>query len=380
MDEKQMQDLLHRIMRAAVREDASDIYIRSGIPPHLRVEGELVAIDMEPLTPEMTEVMAFKIMPAHIRDAFQNKPEANLVYHVPEIGRFRANVYLQRQSIAMVLRKVREDILDLDRLGVPMVAKQLAMHKRGLVLVCGPTGAGKSTTMAGMVKYRNENTTGHIVTIEDPIEYIHQDVRCIVSQREIGTDTMNFQDALESAVRQAPDVLLIGEMRDVESVRAAVYFAETGHLVLSSLHSNNAIQAIERVVGFFPSEVHEQIYSQMSLNTRAIMCQRLVPRKDGTGRVAAIEVLIINHRMQELMAKGQLTQIKRELDQFIPDGMQSFDHHLLELFKQDLITAEDAIRTSDNPNDMRLKLRTAPTYIKSSPREDAERYGAHTPG
>ncbi|HEY4001777.1 MAG TPA: PilT/PilU family type 4a pilus ATPase, partial [Candidatus Xenobia bacterium] len=307
----QYRDLLHRILRAAVREDASDVYIRSGIPPHLRVEGELVAIDMEPLTETITETMAYEIMPPHMRDQFQNKPEANLVYYIPEIGRFRANIYLQRQSIAMVLRKVREDILDLDALRIPPVAKQLAMLKRGLVIVCGPTGSGKSTTLAGMVKYRNENTTGHIITIEDPVEYLHGDIRCIISQREVGSDTLSFADALESAVRQAPDVLLVGEMRDVESVRAAVYFAETGHLVLTTLHSNNVIQAIERILGFFPSEIHEQIIGQLSLNTRAVICQRLVPRKDGVGRIAVIEIMIVNARMQELLAKSQLTVIKR---------------------------------------------------------------------
>lgn len=371
----QYRDLLHRILRAAVREDASDIYIRAGIPPHLRVEGELVAIDMDPLTDSVTETMAYEIMPPHMRDAFQNKPEANLVYHIPEIGRFRANIYLQRQSIAMVLRKVREDILDLEMLRIPPVTKQLAMLKRGLVICCGPTGSGKSTTLASMIRYRNENTTGHIVTIEDPIEYIHTDIRCIISQREVGSDTLNFADALESAVRQAPDVLLVGEMRDIESVRAAVYFAETGHLVLSTLHSNNAVQAIERIMGFFPSEIHEQVLGQLALNTRAIVCQRLVPRKDGVGRVVAIEIMIVNARMQELLAKGQLTQIKRELDQFLPDGMQSFDHSLLELVKSDLITQEDAIRTSDNPNDMRLKLRTNPVY-RNQPSQEPAGYGA----
>jgi len=377
MEVKDLLDILNQVLLAAAREDASDVYIRSGLPPCLRIGGALAFVDMDPLGPDVTELMCQQIMKPSIRESFQHKPDGNLVYEVPGIGRFRVNVYLQRGAYAMVMRKVRDEILDFDALKVPEVAKKLALLKRGLVLVTGPTGSGKSTTLAAMVKYRNENTSGHIVTIEDPIEYLHTDINCIISQREVGSDTMSFQDALESALRQAPDVLLIGEMRDKESVKAAVYFAETGHLVLSTLHSNNAVQTVERVVQFFPTEIHEQIYQQLSLNLRAVVSQRLVPRKDTGGRVAAIEVMMVNARVQELLAKGELTQLKRELDMFIPEGMQSFDTSLLNLFREGFISSEDAMRHSDNPNDMRLKLKTLPTYIKSSPRDDP-RY-ANTP-
>lgn len=380
MEAPDLLDILHQVLMAAVREDASDVYVRSGMAPCLRIEGGLAYVDMEPLSEEMSEAICYLVMkPAH-RESFERRPEANLVYYVPEIGRFRCNVYRQRGALAMVMRKVREDILDFQALRIPDVAKELSLTKRGLVLVTGPTGSGKSTTLAAMVKYHNENMSGHIVTIEDPIEYLHTDIGCIVSQREVGSDTLSFPDALESALRQAPDVLLIGEMRDQDSVKAAVYFAETGHLVLSTLHSNNTTQTVERIVQFFPTEVHDQIYAQLSLNLRAVMSQRLIPRKDGEGRVAAVEVMRVNARVQELLHKAELTQLKRELDLFAPEGMQSFDASLLKLYRDGLISAEDAVRFSDNANDMRLKLKTMPVYIKSSPRDDPRYQSTPHPG
>jgi twitching motility protein PilU len=380
MEARDLVDILNQVLMAAVREDASDVYIRAGLPPCLRVQGGLAFVDMDPMSAEMTELICQMIMKPSHRETFDSRPEANMVYEVPGIGRFRCNVYLQRGTYAMVMRKVRDEILDFEALRIPDIAKKLSLLKRGLVIVTGPTGSGKSTTLAAMVKYRNENTAGHIVTIEDPIEYLHSDIGCIVSQREVGSDTMTFQDALESALRQAPDVLLIGEMRDVQSVKAAVYFAETGHLVLSTLHSNNAVQTVERIVQFFPTEIHDQVYSQLSLNLRAVISQRLVPRKDGEGRVAAVEIMIVNVRVQELLAKGELSQLKRELDMFIPEGMQSFDTSLLSLFRDGLISAEDAVRFSDNTNDMRLKLKTMPVYIKSSGREDPRYQNTPHPG
>lgn len=266
----------------------------------------------------------------------------------------------------MVLRRVQENILSFEDLGLPEVLKNLAMQKRGLVLVTGPTGSGKSTTLASMIKYRKEHAPGHIITIEDPVEYVHYDEEaCIVSQREVGTDTASFTQALESALRQAPDVLLVGEMRDPESVKSAVYFAETGHLVLSTLHANNASQTVERVLQFFPEEMQSPVLQQLSLNIRGIVAQRLVPSLDGH-RVPAVEVMVGNARMAELLRDGQLRQMKRELDSFHPEGMQSFDLSLLELFKAGRISAEDAMRYSDNANDMRLKLKQLPTTITGS--------------
>lgn len=352
--------LLDQVLTVMVREQASDVYIKAGKAPILRIEGQLAPVECAALTGAMTEHLAYTIMPAHQREKFDSGiDDANFIYNLDRVGRFRTNAYRARGSICMVLRRVSEDILEFEQLGLPVVLGELAMKKRGLVLLTGPTGSGKSTSLASMIKYRKEKAMGHILTIEDPIEYLHTDTEtCIVSQREIGHDTKNFMEALESAVRQAPDVLLIGEMRDVESVKASVYFAETGHLVLSTLHANNAIQTVERVLQFFPEDMHQGILAQLSLNVRGIVAQRLIRGHDGK-RVAACEVLIGNARMAELMRAGSLTQIKRELDQFLPEGMQSFDTSLLELYRAGKISVDEAIRNSDNANDMRLKIKSA---------------------
>jgi len=373
MEVENLRQLLDQVLAASVHEKASDIYIKANSVPFLRIQGNMYPVECDPLIPQMTEHLAFSIMPVHLRERFEaDHPEANFVYPLAGVGRFRVNAYRQKDTVAMVLRRVEDEILKFDQLGLPDVLKTLAMQKRGLVLMTGPTGSGKSTTLASMIRYRKENAPGHIVTIEDPIEYLHEDeANCIVSQREVGTDTMCFKDALESALRQAPDVLLIGEMRDVASVEAAVYFAETGHLVLSTLHANNAVQTIERVLQFFPDEMHNPVLQQLSMNIRGIVAQRLIPSVDGK-RVAAVEVMLGNARMTELLREGALTTIKRELDSFQPEGMQSFDHSLLELYKEGRITAEDAMRNSDNANDMRLKMRHLRVKITG---QGDDRYG-----
>ncbi|MFH0801104.1 MAG: PilT/PilU family type 4a pilus ATPase [bacterium] len=367
-------DLLNKILGLMESEGASDCYLKAECKPMLRIEGDLVPVDIAVMTPAVTENIAFSIMPPYLREHFDRKPEANFMYQIPGgKGRFRVNAYKERGALAMVFRRIRDDIRNFEELGLPSVLAKLAMDNRGLVLITGPTGSGKSTTLASIIDYRNKKAPGHIVTIEDPIEFLHYDHRSIVSQREVGSDTACFQDALESALRQAPDVLLVGEMRDMESVKAAVFFAETGHLVFSTLHSSNAYQTVERVMQFFPSTMHEQVLHQLAMNLKAVVSQRLVPRADGTGQVAAVEIMIVNARMQELVKHGEFTQIMRELDEFIPEGMQSFDHALLQYYREGIISAEDAMKTSDNPNDMRLKIKTLPDYIKSSGRED-DRY------
>lgn len=373
MEEQTIPNLLDKVLRLMRREKASDVYFRVGSPPILRIEGELTPVQTKMFSPEMMEQLAYTLMTQEEREGFKHRPECNLIYYKEDLGRFRTNIYKQRGTIAIVMREVRDDVLDFEKLRLPKILESLAMARRGLVLVTGPTGSGKSTTLAAMIRYRNENSGGHILTIEDPIEFLHTDIMSIISQREVGTDTLSFNDALESAVREAPDVLLIGEMRDVESVKAAVSFAETGHLVLSTLHSNNSVQTVERILQFFPTEIHDQIFKQLALNLRAVVAQRLISRKEGKGRVVAVEVMIVNARVSELLANGQLSQIKRELDVFHPEGMQSFDYALIELYKAGEISAEECIRNSDNPNDMKLKLKTLPVYIRSSGRED-ERY------
>jgi twitching motility protein PilU len=359
-----LRGLLDQVLTVMVREQASDVYIKTGKPPVLRIEGQLAPVECAALTGAMTEHLAYTIMPNHQRERFESGiDDANFIYSLDRVGRFRVNAYRQRGSIALVMRRVQEDILEFEQLGLPVVLGELAMKKRGLVLLTGPTGSGKSTTLASMIRYRKEKAMGHILTIEDPIEYLHSDTEtCIVSQREIGHDTKSFREALESAVRQAPDVLLIGEMRDVESVKAGVYFAETGHLVLSTLHANNAIQTVERVLQFFPEDMHQGVLAQLALNVRGIVAQRLIRGHDGK-RVAACEVLIGNARMAELVRAGSLVQIKREIDQFLPEGMQSFDTSLMELFRAGKISADEAMRNSDNANDMRLKLKSLPVNL-----------------
>lgn len=360
MEFENLRALLDKVLALSYQQKASDVYIKAELPPYLRISGTMYPVKCEPLTPQMTEYLAFAIMPAHLREKFENGyPEANFVYPLKHIGRFRVNAYRQKDSIAMVMRRVEEEVLDLEALGLPPVLNKIVMERRGLVLVTGPTGSGKSTTLAAMIKYRKKNASGHIVTIEDPIEYMHEDERdCLISQREIGSDTMCYRDALESALRQAPDVLLIGEMRDVASVESAVYFAETGHLVLSTLHANNAVQTIERMLQFFPDDMHSPMLQQLSLNIKAVIAERLIPAVGG-GRVPALEIMINNARIQECLRENALVTIKRELDSFHSDGMQSFDYHLLELFKKGRISAEDALRNSDNMNDLKLKMRHA---------------------
>lgn len=365
-------EVLNKILKLMVKENASDLYLKADNLPQLKIQSELVPVEVEKFTPAMTEVLSNNIMPAHIREDFKTRPEANFMYNLEGLARFRVNVYRQKGSIAIVMRKIEEVIPDFKRLNLPPILAELSLERRGLILVTGPTGSGKSSTLAAMIGYRNQNSSGHIITLEDPIEFMHKDNNCLVSQREIGLDTMSFSDGLSNALRQAPDVLLIGEMRDLASVESAVFFSETGHLVLSTLHSVNATQTVERILQFFPSGIHDQTCVQLSLTLKAIISQRLINLKDGSGKIPAIEIMVMNARMRDLISKSEFSQVKRELDSFHPDGMQSFDHALLELYKKDLISKEEAIGNSDNPGDMRLKIKTLPDYIKAKPGE--ERY------
>lgn len=364
-----IQGLLDQVLTVMVREQASDVYLKAGKSPLLRIDGQLAPVECAALTAAMTEHLALSIMPVHQREKFEGtRKDANFIYNLDRVGRFRVNAYRQRGAISMVMRRVQDEILEFDQLGLPGVLADLALKKRGLILLTGQTGSGKSTTLASMIRYRKEKAAGHILTIEDPIEYLHSDTEtCIVSQREIGDDTDSFQEALESAVRQAPDVLLIGEMRDPESVKAGVYFAETGHLVLSTLHANNAVQTIERLLQFFPEDLHQGLLAQLSLNVRAIVAQRLVRGVEGK-RLAATEVLIGNARMAELIRSSSLVQLKRDLDAFHPEGMHSFDHCLLNLVLEGRISPDEGLRNSDNPNDLRIKIRAAASSLPTDVR------------
>lgn len=349
---------LNMMLGIMVRENASDIYLRSEHKPYLRIDGEIVLLDIPPLSTEDMQTLTRAMLRQNELEAFVKKLESNIMYVAPEHGRFRVNIYVQKGSIAMVMRKIREDISDFETLGLPKKLEQLSLIRAGMILVTGPTGSGKSTTLASMVKYRNTKSVGHIVTIEDPIEFIHEDINCIISQREVGIDTRSFSSALESALRQAPDVLLIGEMRDIESVKAAMYFAETGHLVLGTLHANNASQTIERLLQFFPSEIHSQTLQGLSINLKAVLSQRLLRQKTSDARVPAYELMIVNARIKDLIASEKVAQIGRELDLFHTDGMISFDKCLIDMVKKGQISLETALMASDNPNDLKLKIKS----------------------
>lgn len=339
--------------------DASDLYLKTGRPPMLRVDGDVVSAGEHPLSDETIQALADQMMNYRHREEFATRQRADIAYQSPVLGRFRVNVYMQRGSPAVVIRRVKSQIPTFDELRLPPVVAPLGLAPRGMVLVVGQTGAGKSTTLAAMIHHRSRHQKGHIVTIEDPIEFLHEDDQSIVSQREIGTDVESYSLALRDALRQAPDVILIGEIRDEESATAAVHFAETGHLVLSTLHSTNASQTLERLFHFFPSSRHENIALQLSLNLNAIISQRLLPLKDGTGRVVAVEVMLSTPRVRELLRKADLAGIRSVMQSpaGLQEGMQTFDHAVFHLIKQGLVEAEVAMTAADSPNDVRMRLK-----------------------
>lgn len=346
-------DLLARMAEL----DASDLYVKVGSPPMYRVHDELRPSSGERVTVKGAAEFVDQLLSADQQAELQARQSVDLAHSVPGVGRFRVNVYRQRGSLAVVARRVRLEIPSFEELGLPGVLEDLVMRKRGLVLVTGPSGSGKSTTLAAMIDHRNRNAQGHVVTIEDPIEFLHADKKSIVSQREVITDTPTFHDALRGAVRQAPDVVLIGEMRDQESADAALYFAETGHLVLSTLHSMNAAQTLERMLAFFPPEHTQEILHRLSITLEGIISQRLIQRSDRGGRVAALEVLAATPRVRELVKRGDIGSIRQAIQAGIQEGMQTFDQALHNLYRRELISYDDALANADSPNDLRLRIR-----------------------
>jgi twitching motility protein PilU len=336
--------------------DASDIYITAGLPAMFRVQGQTTPYDEPVLTPEDTERIAVSTMNEKQKRQFSEELEMNLALYYPEIGRFRVNIFRQRGYVGLVIRQIKTEIKTIDEMGLPQIFKDIVMSKRGLVLVVGGTGSGKSTTLASMIDYRNANQRGHIITIEDPVEYVHNHKLSVITQREVGFDTHSFYNALKNTLRQAPDVILIGEIRDTETMEDAITFAETGHLCLGTLHANNANQAIERIINFFPIERHIQIYMQLSLNLRSIISQRLIPTVDGR-RVAAIEILLDSPRVKDLILRGEIGLLKETMAASYNEGMQTFDQHIFELYKQGKIDYNNAIINADSPNDLRLKIK-----------------------
>lgn len=344
--------------KVMVEKDSSDLYLTVARPPMYRVDGKVQKGDGEPFKPPELEALAQSFMSQEQWDEFKEKREMNLALALPNVSRFRVNVYRQRGSIGMVIRKIKVDIPSLESLGLPPVLKTISMLKRGFILVVGGTGAGKSTTLASMIDVRNSIDEGHIITIEDPIEFVHRHKKSIVSQREVGLDTNSFEDALVNAMRQAPDVILIGEIRNSETMEAAITFADTGHLCFGTLHSTNANQSFERILNFFPPVRHSQILLQLSLNLRAIVSQRLVPGVSG-GRIAALEVLLDTPRIKDLIKKGEIDTLKEAMEQGIQEGCQSFDQALFLLYQGKRISLEEALANADSANNLRLKIKVA---------------------
>ena len=344
-------------LKIMVERDASDIYLTVESPPMYRINGVTQPVGDGKLTNEQLDTLANAVMRTDKqKKEFEETMEMNLALAYEDLGRFRVNIFRQRGNVGFVIRQIKVEIVPLDKLGLPPIIKDISLTKRGLVLVVGATGSGKSTTLAAMIDHRNSNEPGHIISVEDPIEFVHRHKKSIVSQREIGFDTHSYANALKNTLRQAPDVILIGEVRDTETMEAAITFAETGHLCLGTLHSNNANQAIERIMNFFPHERHAQIYLQLSLNLRAIISQRLIPSVDGK-RAAAMEILLDTPHIKDLIKRGEVDVLKDAMEQGIQEGCETFDQALFVLYKDGKITIEQALINADSANNLRLKIK-----------------------
>jgi len=347
-----------QLLMVMVKKDASDLYITAGLPPAYRIEGVVYPLKQEPLNPIQCEQLANSTMNEKQRAAFAEEFEMNLALAFPELGRFRVNIFRQRSNIGMVIRQIKTVIPTIDGLGLPQSFKEIIMAKNGLIVMVGGTGSGKSTSLAGMIDWRNSNQAGHIITVEDPIEFVHEHKKSVITQREVGTDTLEFESALKNTLRQAPDVILIGEIRDRKTMEHGLEFAETGHLCLATLHANNANQALERILNFFPRDMHEQVVLNLAMNIRAILSQRLVKTMDGK-RTPAIEIMINSPRISDLIKKGDISAIKEAMSEGGTYGMQTFDQHLLKLWRDGIIAEEEAMRHADAVNDLRLKIKMA---------------------
>jgi len=343
------------LLRIMIQKEGSDLFLTTGAPPSMKAYGKLVPMSTQPLPPGAVKQIAYQIMsPEQIKD-FEKSPEMNLAIADPDIGRFRVNIFQQRGQIAIVARNIKTEIPSWQSLGLPEVLTKLIMQKRGLVLFVGGTGSGKSTSLAALIDYRNTNSDGHIITIEDPVEFVHQHKKSIINQREVGVDTKSYEEALKNTLRQAPDVILIGEIRSQETMEHALAFAETGHLCLSTLHANNANQALDRIINFFPEERHKQLFMDMSLNLQGFVSQRLIPAVDGK-RAAAIEILLGTPRVCDLIKQGKVDEIKEVMEKSENQGMKTFDSALFDLYKAGRISLEEALKNADSKNNLRLKV------------------------
>jgi len=357
MERDQAIKFVHELLRVMVGKKASDLFITAGFPPALKLDGKVVPVSNQTLTPTHTADLARSIMNDRQASEFESTHECNFAISPSGIGRFRVNAFMQQGRVGLVLRVITSIIPKFEELGLPNVLKDVTMTRRGLLIVAGATGSGKSTSLAAMIGYRNENSYGHIVTVEDPVEFVHEHKNCIVTHREIGVDTDSWHIALKNTLRQAPDVILIGEVRDRETMDYAIAFAETGHLAMCTLHANNANQALDRIINFFPEERRSQLLMDLSLNLKGIISQRLIPRREGKGRVAAVEVMLNSPLIADLVFKGEVVEIKEVMKKSRELGMQTFDQALFDLYEAGAITYEDCLRNADSVNDLRLQIK-----------------------
>lgn len=372
MDRDQATELMHNLLRGMIAKKASDLFITAGFPPAFKLFGKMTPVSPQALTTQHTQELARSIMNDRQAAEFEKTKECNFAINPPGIGRFRVNVFMQQQHVGMVLRTITTQIPDLDEMGLPPILKDIVMTKRGLVILVGGTGSGKSTTLAAMLGHRNQNSQGHIITIEDPVEYVHEHKGCVITHREIGVDTDSWEAALKNTLRQAPDVILIGEIRDRETMEYAVAFAETGHLCMATLHANSANQALDRIVNFFPEERRTQLLMDLSLNVKAFVSQRLVTRTGG-GRIAAIEIMLNSPLIADLIFKGEVHAIKEVMAKSRELGMETFDGALFELYEAGKISYEDTLKNADSVNDVRLRIKLHSKRSVGGVREDTPR-------
>ncbi len=357
MERDQASQFVNDLLKLMVSRNGSDLFITADFPPAIKVDGKVTKVSPQPLTGSHTQALARAIMNDRQAAEFERTKECNFAIAPAGIGRFRVNAFIQMGKVGIVMRTIPAKIPTIDQMGLPQVLKNVAMAKRGICILVGGTGSGKSTTLAAMVDWRNENAYDHIITVEDPVEFVHQHKNCIITQREVGLDTDTWEAALKNTLRQAPNVILMGEIRDRETMEHAIAFSETGHLCMATLHANSANQAMERIINFFPQERHAQMLKDVSLNLKGIIAQRLIPRQDGKGRTAVVEVLLHSGLIADQIMKGEITQIKETMKKSREMGMQTFDQSLFDAFEADLISYEDAIRNADSQNDLKLTIK-----------------------
>jgi twitching motility protein PilU len=357
MEREQAMKFMYDLLRLMLAKKGSDLFISVGFPPAIKIDGKMTPVSNQSLTPAHTVDLARSIMNDRQAAEFEANKECNFAINPAGIGRFRVNAFVQQANVGVVLRTITTTIPKIEDLGLPNVLKDIIMTKRGLVIMVGATGSGKSTTLAAMVGFRNENSQGHIITIEDPVEFTHPHKGCLITQREVGVDTLSWENALKNTLRQAPDVILIGEIRERETMEHAVAFAETGHLCLGTLHANSANQALDRIINFFPEERRPQLLMDLSLNLRGLISQRLIPMKEGKGRCAAVEIMLNSPLISDLIFKGEVHEIKEIMKKSRELGMQTFDQALFDLFESGKISYEDALRNADSVNDLRLQIK-----------------------